>query len=182
MNDIVVVGNAPLDQNETGSGRWIDSHKLVVRFNNFQTVGFETDRGSKTSIWVFIQNHWKVSLPRNELIPWVWQVCPNQRNTEAQYHETVAAGRPRWILRAREIMPVSSEIGCNMPSTGALAVYYLVQAYLTIDIIGFNHFSSEHLHYYSDGQPEYISHDREAEACYFRNLIAWHRIEKYTAG
>lgn len=48
---IAVVGNAPSELGK-GKGNEIDSHDIVIRFNNFSTAGeFVPDYGSKTNIW-----------------------------------------------------------------------------------------------------------------------------------
>ena len=48
---VAIVGNGP---SEIGKklGSEIDSHDIVIRFNNYDTVGFEEDYGEKTSIWI----------------------------------------------------------------------------------------------------------------------------------
>ena len=47
---IAVVGNAPSEIGKA-KGEEIDSHDIVIRFNNYKTKGFERDYGSKTDIW-----------------------------------------------------------------------------------------------------------------------------------
>jgi len=51
MKEILLIGNGPscLD-NEYGE--LIDSHDIVVRFNNFETESFEKFVGTKTNYWV----------------------------------------------------------------------------------------------------------------------------------
>ncbi|MDR0484416.1 MAG: glycosyltransferase family 29 protein [Alphaproteobacteria bacterium] len=48
---IAIVGNSDssLGQNK---GKEIDSHDIVIRFNNYQIKGFENDYGSKCNVWV----------------------------------------------------------------------------------------------------------------------------------
>lgn len=48
---VAIVGNGPSEMGK-GKGAEIDSHDIVIRFNNFATAGFEADYGSKTDIWV----------------------------------------------------------------------------------------------------------------------------------
>ncbi|WP_170606515.1 glycosyltransferase family 29 protein [Ruegeria arenilitoris] len=48
---VAIVGNAPTLAN-TGLGKWIDSHDIVVRFNDCRVNGYERDVGSRTSILV----------------------------------------------------------------------------------------------------------------------------------
>ncbi len=55
---IAVVGNGT-QLNNSGKGKEIDSHDIVIRFNQFRTKGFEEDCGKKTNIWVTIDNYEK---------------------------------------------------------------------------------------------------------------------------
>ena len=48
---MIFVGNAPSLIGES-LGKWIDSHDIVVRFNDCPTQGFELDIGTKTDILV----------------------------------------------------------------------------------------------------------------------------------
>lgn len=48
---VSVVGNAPTEIG-SGNGRKIDSSDIVVRCNNFKTVGYENDYGKKCDVWV----------------------------------------------------------------------------------------------------------------------------------
>lgn len=47
---IAVVGNAPTEIGKN-KGLEIDSHDIVIRFNNYKTIGYENDYGTKTDIW-----------------------------------------------------------------------------------------------------------------------------------
>ncbi len=47
---IALVGNAPSEVGKA-KGAEIDSHDIVVRFNNYEIKGYENDYGSKTDIW-----------------------------------------------------------------------------------------------------------------------------------
>lgn len=48
---VAVVGSGPGEIGK-GKGKDIDAHDEVIRFNDFETEGFEEDYGSKTTIWV----------------------------------------------------------------------------------------------------------------------------------
>ena len=54
-NSIAIVGNGPSEKG-LGKGDEIDNHDIVIRFNNFQTYGFEGDYGRKTDVWVKCSN------------------------------------------------------------------------------------------------------------------------------
>ena len=47
---IALVGNGPCEIGKN-KGKEIDSHDIVIRFNNFKIEGYENDYGSKTDIW-----------------------------------------------------------------------------------------------------------------------------------
>ena len=49
-NKILVIGNCPSVQ-EYKFGKQIDSFEIVLRINNYKTIGFEEYVGLKTSIW-----------------------------------------------------------------------------------------------------------------------------------
>ena len=53
---IAVVGNGP-SAIGFGRGEEIDSHDIVIRFNNVKVDGFETDYGKRTDIWVKCQSN-----------------------------------------------------------------------------------------------------------------------------
>jgi hypothetical protein len=48
---VAVVGNGPSEIGK-GKGAEIDSHDVVIRFNNYRTTGYEKDYGSRTDIWI----------------------------------------------------------------------------------------------------------------------------------
>lgn len=50
-SNIAVVGNGPSEIGK-GLGAEIDSHDIVIRFNNYKTDGFEKDYGSRCDIWM----------------------------------------------------------------------------------------------------------------------------------
>ena len=51
MKEILLIGNGPSCLNNE-YGELIDSHDIVVRFNNFETESFEKFVGKKTNYWV----------------------------------------------------------------------------------------------------------------------------------
>lgn len=48
---IAVVGNGPSELGK-GLGQEIDSHDVVIRFNNYKIKGFEKDYGRRTNVWM----------------------------------------------------------------------------------------------------------------------------------
>lgn len=48
---IAIVGNSGVELGK-GKGKEIDSHDVIVRFNNYPLTGHEIDYGSKTDVWI----------------------------------------------------------------------------------------------------------------------------------
>lgn len=48
---VAVVGSGPYELGKK-RGSEIDSHEIIIRFNDYQLSGYEDDYGSKTNIWV----------------------------------------------------------------------------------------------------------------------------------
>ncbi len=53
---VAIVGNGPSEVG-LGLGAEIESHDVVIRFNNFKVDGFEADYGCRTDIWVKCQRN-----------------------------------------------------------------------------------------------------------------------------
>ncbi len=72
---IAIVGNSPCELNKS-KGREIDSHDIVIRFNNFsQSLEFCKDYGVKTNIWV-ITPELKSILHRQSLKDFDYVITP----------------------------------------------------------------------------------------------------------
>lgn len=135
---VAIVGNAAylgrLDQGDV-----IDGHDLVIRLNNFRTVGFEQQVGSRCD--VFLTNFFTdIRFDRPELIavPHLVASVPNalRRRRQAHLHhrhgEHIAAGLER-LDRRRAFVPsaaafASASAACGaVPSTGMMALRFVLE-------------------------------------------------------
>ena len=126
---IAIVGNSP---NLLGKqkGVCIDSHDIVVRFNNYKIKGFETDYGSKTNIWVCCQADDVVNLSENEVkqLDYVlynidlWHAklsdkCFQNISENIERKEMVGYIESKYIQNLKQC-------GFLCPSTGLATIYY----------------------------------------------------------
>lgn len=158
---IAVVGNGPQELGK-GKGYEIDSHDIVIRFNNFNTNGFEKDYGSKTDI--FIRN---ASIELKDVDRQFNKICVWEPDF---YHFII----PQYILdrlyadifknkfqttylnyEMHNIPKIESDIKTNLTS-GTLIIYFLfkINKISINDIYGFsfikNDYDSNSYHYYPD--------------------------------
>lgn len=156
---IAIVGNSPNLQGK-GLGAKIDGFDVVVRFNNYQTKGFEKDYGSKTDVWICCQANDIVNKPENELkkmsyilynvdFPHVKlrEKCLNNITENLQYDVPVS------YIGAEHIKKLKSA-GIVYPSTGLCGIYHIhhLQPLTRDNIFGFSFLensSDYYQHYFS---------------------------------
>ena len=146
MKEILLIGNGPscLD-NEYGE--LIDSHDIVVRFNNFETESFEKFVGTKTNYWVktiMSNKHDNVNFEQKFFVyPSI--VAPNiQKINELNKNGHI-------------IVPVSLYNRINKlinknntwATTGLVMIFYFIEEGYTVKIHGFDFFKNG-VHYYED--------------------------------
>lgn len=158
---IAVVGNGPQELGK-GKGYEIDSHDIVIRFNNFNTNGFEKDYGSKTDI--FIRNGSielkDVDRQFNKICVWepdFYHFIIPQYILDRLYADIVNNKFQTTYLNyeMHNIPKIESDIKTNLTS-GTLIIYFLfrINKISIKDIYGFsfikNDYDSNSYHYYPD--------------------------------
>lgn len=158
---IAVVGNGPQELGK-GKGYEIDSHDIVIRFNNFNTNGFEKDYGSKTDI--FIRNASvelkDVDRQFNKICVWepdFYHFIIPQYILDRLYTDIVKNKFQTTYLNyeMHNIPKIESDIKTNLTS-GTLIIYFLfkINKISINDIYGFsfikNDYDSNSYHYYPD--------------------------------
>lgn len=158
---IAVVGNGPQELGK-GKGYEIDSHDIVIRFNNFNTNGFEKDYGSKTDI--FIRNASvelkDVDRQFNKICVWepdFYHFIIPQYILDRLYADIVKNKFQTTYLNyeMHNIPKIESDIKTNLTS-GTLIIYFLfkINKISINDIYGFsfikNDYDSNSYHYYPD--------------------------------
>jgi hypothetical protein len=187
---VAIVGNAGylagLEQ-----GREIDRHTLVIRLNNFRTVGFERQVGSRCD--VFLTNFFTdIRFDRPELagIPHLVASVPNafrkarRRLLHHRHAAHITTGLER--LGRRDVsVPSDAEFAaacaaCRaMPSTGLMALRFVL-AHLRFDrlfLTGFSFFQGPE-HYFAHAGSPPTHHDFQRE----RSLVAAHVLPLVRTG
>ncbi len=132
----------------SGLGARIDSFDEVVRFNNFETQGFEADVGTRTTIWV-----------HSPLVPRRHHVDPPCRELLALPTPIAATHPPDPTV---ELLPLAVEEELlsrfsfkrgTWPTTGLLSLAYLLRSNETVYVCGWlpsRSAASFKKHYYRD--------------------------------
>lgn len=186
---VAVVGSGPY---ETGKnkGNEIDSHDVVVRFNDYQTDGFGQDYGNKTTIWVRnIDTENGGCNPRlNEadgfdlivLEANIWRFFMPEIFLDTFYQYAVKNADRLYMLKYRDRL--IREMG-SFPTSGGQFLYELCQIRNrvgSIDVYGFSYMymeegNSKALRHNSDEAEEFrygnLHHNLRVEAEYLRRLM-----------
>ena len=183
---IAVVGNGP-QQIDKETGKEIDTHDLVIRFNNFKTAGHEKDYGRRTDIWVrgngIFETKNRDKPGQFKMIVWKYDKHTWKRRREMWFTaasqslsgkvvfgiipEDVISYTRKWLN------PMENE----SPTLGALIINFLVKSSdaKQVDAYGFSFLDAEGdeklaFHYYDD----YLSpstHNFKAEAKLLRGML-----------
>lgn len=170
MDKVFIIGNGPSATSKK-LGSKIDAADVVVRLNDFKTVGFEEFVGSKTTIlftcrlneYIYNLSQFQeviICLLLNPLdgvtIPDELLKSPNisQKIEWPQIHKLNSV-----VLALRE--------GCY-PSTGMICVMEMIQRFGHVNVIGFDNFKNGNGHYYDKGHGVPIWHDGAGEAALLR--------------
>ena len=181
---VAVVGNGPSELGKS-KGREIDSHDIVIRFNNYAVDGYENDYGTKTNIWV--RGGSPQVEDRSKYIKYLailWEpdyehfsICFN--NLDILYRD-VQNGVICSNFDYKTHLALRNAIGMHFsPTTGLLCIHWLLSLNLKkLDFYGFSfldEFSPSRVHYYEEDdeltkkfmQPHSL--DRESE--YLKRIL-----------
>jgi len=150
-DDVAVVGNGPC----FGKGEQIDSHKCVIRFNNWNTDGNESDIGSRTDVWC--TNTWDDVAMRDwsgdMLTVTTHDEDAARSNRWLGAYPHMHAPKVSWTDAARALKPIK-------PSTGLVLLHRLAQTNKRITAYGFDGLVGGH---YGNPQHEH-DHPQESRA------------------
>ena len=156
---IAVVGNGP---SEIGKNRGaeIDAHDIVIRFNNYQTIGFEKDYGTKTDVWArggSTDVHDR-GLAKYKLI--VWAIDYNRRAVLPGFdvlYRQLATNEPVYMPGSDTHRALRQASELDNPTTGAILVWEIYEKFGSFDNVnfyGFNYlqdnFDTFSVHYFND--------------------------------
>lgn len=175
MSTIIVGNGGSLLNKHQGSN--IDTFDNVVRFNAFETKGYEPHVGSKTDIWfsvmAFTENSWRFQQEYKEVYwhSWQWDV-----EKDKHYHTFKKHLKDREIIKTKRdtILQIQNYVDNKVYfpySTGALATWMLLEKYdEPLYMTGFDWWQEGVKHHYSDNAPKGTLHKPEIEYVLFKKL------------
>lgn len=138
FGSVVVVGNGP-SATSAEMGERIDGFDEVVRFNDYRIEGFEKQVGTKTTVWVRFNDQ---RLMRAE--------STASRRVMVYVNGVPDGAWPEWKAKGWESMPAKAYHAAwrasnkgqmrQKPSSGLVAVMWLLETYERVHIWGFDHF------------------------------------------
>lgn len=124
-DDLCIVGNAPCELGK-GNGKRIDSHKVVVRFNNYSLSNF-SDYGKKETVWVRVANNEveKKHSKSNKYTIFAGNNFDLKRRDALNYVLEPYLSRKEYTIIPSEIYhELIKLLGC-LPSTGMAFLYWI---------------------------------------------------------
>ncbi|MCL2704748.1 MAG: glycosyltransferase family 29 protein [Spirochaetaceae bacterium] len=192
---IAIVGNGP-QQIGKGTGKEIDTHDIVIRFNNFKIAGYENDYGTRTDIWIRNNNVFETKNRQNpeqfKMIVWRFDQGTWENRSELWFlaaaqslaGEVVYGAIPQRVIDETNMWLCSE--GEGVPTLGALVIKFLVSHTdaKSINVYGFSFLEAEEegiksceFHYYDDYYLENL-HNIEGERILLRRMLIGERKVK----
>lgn len=179
--DVCVVGNSPIELN-TGNGENIDSHNLIIRFNNYSTdYPHSKDYGTKTDIWIKSGHY--ADVKRRDISDYKHIIVsgPNSIHRSPYgadlFKEYVDAGKSVGFFPHSLTTEVISKIEAP-PSAGILVLYWLYKLTGPLkreNVYGFSftdQLENKSSHYFSDASSgDFYHHNWKAERKLFDSLF-----------
>lgn len=161
-SSVCLVGNSPIERGR-GRGQEIDSHDLVIRFNNFSTESkYQEDYGTKTDIWVKSCANDVLERKAPQVLTFIlWE----QDIWHSEYRwklpekllSDVASGIPITYIPAKTHQELRKISDIQIPSTGLVTCFWIYRILGRIDsgsIFGFSMLDQisreKNKHYFSE--------------------------------
>lgn len=178
--DCVLVGNGPSSLG-SGLGARIDAFSEVLRFNDYKLAGFESDVGTKTTLW----SCYGANAQRQRPDPPARVIYLHGAKSGPDWYEPAELwrvpvafyDRVRADVRTVSKLPAERKEGL-LPSAGLVTLCWLLEYHRAsrVALAGFDHFSRDGIgvkhHYWLSGRftaPQ--EHDAEAERVLFEELL-----------
>tara|TARA_B100000282_G_scaffold269028_1_gene222196 strand:+ start:86 stop:631 length:546 start_codon:yes stop_codon:yes gene_type:complete len=179
MNKCILVGNSSSTLNK-GLGLHINSFENVIRFNRFKIKGYEIDLGTKCTHWVL--NYKLTTDNRNYLVKNLSQVKSEVTGLKQALILTTAKDKGQINKIKKQVdVEVTYErfeppFG-SKPTTGFLAIKYLLNHFTKLTLVGFDFGKSNH--YWGNHNASDIpgKHEWGKEKHYIDNLTKQGKIE-----
>lgn len=178
---VAIVGNAGSEIGKN-KGSEIDSHDIIIRFNNYPMSGYEKDYGTRTNIWVRncerdIEERTKVTT--YDLVIWgpdLYHVCIPQNNIDVLY-ELFMEYRKSATHIPSEVYAELKKFGkIKRPTTGMLIIWIFYKMYghlKNISLYGFSFLEEnpDGKHYYDNACKINQDHDIISEKMLINRLL-----------
>lgn len=169
---VVFVGNAPSLIGE-GLGEWIDSHDVVVRFNECPTRDYEDDVGSRTDI--LVSNPYPEGRSRTTLLDnnqgVVFIIAPQTRRGDYEQFSEWLGSNQVFFTYAPDLIQIGDVDHKASLTTGTYGLHLLTRLLMPkkVSITGFTMFlENTSFHYFRAEAPKGLhAHDLEVEANIF---------------
>lgn len=179
---VAVVGNGPFEL-DTNHGKEIDSHDIVIRFNNYPTIGYNKDYGAKTDVWVrggSLSVKDRPKIDQYQMIIWepdYWHIAVQYNHLDLLYRDVKRAEDKIVYLRNKPQWNIFEKTRNANPTTGFFILWLLKEirgSFQDIDIYGMSfpyENTSAHGHYYDQLSEMGSVHTMYAEESYLRKLF-----------
>jgi len=168
--NIIIVGNGTslLDKEY---GTLIDSFDCVVRFNSFKIKGYEKHTGTQTNIWfTCAANSTHINsindFDRVFVHTWHW-------GEDDRIFQKIAKGANIPVVKTKR--DIVHEIPIKSPSTGLIAIHYLLKEYKSITLTGFDWWDRKD-HHYGDREARGTLHKPKEEYKFIKKLEQDNRV------
>lgn len=179
MNKCILVGNSSSALNKK-LGLYIDSFENVIRFNRFRIKGYETDLGVKCTHWVL--NHKLTTDNRNYLVKNLSKIKSETTDLKQALVLTTAEdkGQINKIKKQIDIDIIYKRFEPSFnskPTTGFLAIKYLLNLFPHLTLVGFDFGKSNH--YWGNHNASDIpgKHKWDKEKKYIDTLVEQNKIK-----
>jgi len=154
----------------SNNGNLIDSFELVVRFNEFQIQGYETDIGNKSTHWFTVlravRGHWRSNIQWQQIWTHSWEARPSKCHTFQSYADISAAPCFKVPHSWLKQMSKTASTEYKSWSTGALAMWGMLHecSIEQVHAVGFDWWRKSQIqHHYCDSVQRGSLHDPKEE-------------------
>jgi hypothetical protein len=176
-NKILLVGNGPSLLN-LFLGPSINKFHTIVRFNGYQTSGFEEHVGTRTTIW----SRWYAlpAMQNMDELDEIWLNMPiHERSLDkinagfnmlGEYAKKAQIIPSPKVATSLQFEMFGSTESTKWPSSGLLAIVHAINLGYDVFLAGFDSWSKEPYHYYEHHDRTHTHHVADLEREYIQDL------------